>query len=86
MVTDVCRKWVLGSNIPIRLYVLDMWSVFCVPCVANIAVGLCVMDMWSELCVPYLGGGIEYSSRTVCNGRVVRAVCSVYGWWGLIYQ
>ena len=59
------HKWVLGSNIAIGLYVLDMWS---------------------ELCVPYLGGGIEYSSRTVCNGRVVRAVCSVYGWWGLIYQ
>ena len=34
---------------------------------SNIAVGLCVMDMWSELCVPYLGGGIEYSSRTVCR-------------------
>ena len=30
----VFRKWVLGSNIPIGLYVLDMWSVFCVPYVA----------------------------------------------------
>ena len=31
-----------------------------------------------------LGGGIEYSSRTVCNGHVVNAVCSVCGWWDLI--
>ncbi|KAK2140491.1 hypothetical protein NP493_5746g00000 [Ridgeia piscesae] len=53
--------WVLGSNIVIGLYVLDMWSV----CVfhmwvvrSNIVIGLYVLDMWSVLCVPYVGGGI----------------------------
>ena len=25
------RIWMLGSNIVIELYVLDMWSVLCVP-------------------------------------------------------
>ena len=27
----VFRIWMLGSNIVIELYVLDMWSVLCVP-------------------------------------------------------
>ena len=27
----VFRMWVVGSNIVIGLYVLDMWSVLCVP-------------------------------------------------------
>ena len=52
--------------------------------VTNIAVGLCIMDMWSVLCVPYVGGGIKYSDRTVHNGHVVSAVCSICGWWDLI--
>ena len=48
------RKWVVGSNIAIGLYVLDMWSVMCIP----LAIGLYIMDMWSVLCVPYVDGGI----------------------------
>ena len=38
----------------IGLYVLDMWSVLCVPYVgvSNIVIGLYVLDMWSVLCVP----------------------------------
>ena len=55
------RKWVLGSNIAIGLYIQGMWSMLCVPyvCVgSNIAVRLCVMDMWSVLCVAYVGVGI----------------------------
>ena len=46
--------WVLGCNIAIGLYVLDMWSVLCVP----LAIELYIMDMWSVLCVPHVGGGI----------------------------
>ena len=61
MVSDVFRKWVLGSNIAIgctyracgQCCVFHMWVVG-----SNIAVGLCIMDMWSVLCVPYVGGGI----------------------------
>ena len=55
--------WVVVSNIVIGLYhkdyVLDMWSVLCVPYVvvgSNIVIGLYVPDMWSVLCVPYLYG------------------------------
>ena len=51
------------SNILIGLYVLDMWSVLCVPlCMwvveSNIVIGLYILDMWSVLCVPYVYGGI----------------------------
>ena len=46
--------WMVGYNIPIGLYVLDMWSVMCIP----LAIGLYIMDMWSVLCVPYVDGGI----------------------------
>ena len=49
------RKWVVGYNIAIGLYVLDMWSVMCVRkwvVGSNIAIGLYVLDMWSVLCVP----------------------------------
>ena len=55
------RLWVLSSNIPIGLYVLDMWSVLCVPYVvlgSERVIGLCILDMWSMLCVLYVGGGI----------------------------
>ena len=31
VVSAVFRMWVLGSNIVTGLYVLDMWSVLCVP-------------------------------------------------------
>ena len=51
---------VVGSNIVIGLYVLDMWSVLCVPYLGGgMVIGLYVPDMWtwSVLCVPYLGGG-----------------------------
>ena len=53
--------WVVGSNIVIGLYVLDMWSVLCVPYVcgwcqpgttSNIVIGLYVLDMWSVLLMP----------------------------------
>ena len=50
------------SNILIGLYVLDMWSVLCVPCMwvvgSKIVIGLYILDMWSVLCVPYVYGGI----------------------------
>ena len=42
----------VGSNIVIGLYVLDMWSVLCIP----LAIGLYVLDMWSVLFVVYVGG------------------------------
>ena len=49
--------WVVGSKIVIGLYILDMWSVLCVPCMwvveSNIVIGLYILDMWSVLCVPY---------------------------------
>ena len=53
--------WVLGSNIVIGLYVLDMWSVMCVPYVgvaSNIAIRVYVLEMWSVLCVLYVCCGI----------------------------
>ena len=54
--------WVVESNIVIGLYILDMWSVLCVPCMwvvcSNIVIGLYVLDMWSVLCVLYVGGGV----------------------------
>ena len=31
----VFRIWVMGSNTVIELYVLDMWSVLCVPYVGG---------------------------------------------------
>ena len=31
VVSDVFRKWMVGYNIVIGLYVLDMWSVMCDP-------------------------------------------------------
>ena len=45
----------------IGLYVLDMWSVLCVPYVSDgiyKVIGLYVLDMWSVLCVPYASDGI----------------------------
>ena len=48
-------------------------------------IGLYVPEMWSVLCVPYLGGGILCSDRTIRTGPVVSAVCSVCGWWYLIW-
>ena len=54
--------WVVWSKIVIGLYILDMWSVLCVPYVgmveSNILIGLYILDMWSVLCVMYVGGGI----------------------------
>ena len=54
--------WVVGSNIVIGLYSLDMWSVLCVLCEwmvgSNIVIGLYSLDMWSVLCVLYVGVGI----------------------------
>ena len=50
---------VVCSNIVIGLYILDMWSVLCVPYVvveSNIVIGLYVLDMWSVLFVMYVGG------------------------------
>ena len=49
--------WVVWSNIVIGLYILDMWSVLCVPYMwveSNIVIGLYVLDMWSVLCVMYV--------------------------------
>ena len=46
----------------IGLYILDMWSVLCVPYVmveSNILIGLYVLDMWSVLCVMYVGGVLK---------------------------
>ena len=52
--------WVVWSKIVIGLYILDMWSVLCVPYVgmveSNILIGLYVLDMWSVLFVMYEGG------------------------------
>ena len=52
--------WVVGSKIVIGLYILDMWSVLCVPYMwvveYNILTGLYVLDMWSVLFVMYVGG------------------------------
>ena len=60
VVCSVC--WVVGSNIVIGLYVLDMWSV-CVFCMwvvgSNIVIGLYVLDMWSVLFVMYVGGSVQ---------------------------
>ena len=53
--------WVVGSNIAIGWYSLDIWSVLCVLYVGvgcNIVTGLYSLDMWSVLCVLYVGGGI----------------------------
>ena len=54
--------WVVGSKIVIGLYILDMWSVLCVPYGGwwglIIVIGLYILDMWSVLCVPYVGGGV----------------------------
>ena len=54
--------WVVGSKIVIGLYILDMWSVLCVPYLwmvgSKIVIGLYVLDLWSVLCVPYVGGGV----------------------------
>ena len=59
----VFRMWVVGSNIVIGLYVLDMWSVLFViwtmwVLCSNIVIGLNVLDMWSVFCVPYVAVGI----------------------------
>ena len=43
-----------------------------------------MLDIWSVLCVLYVGGGIEYSGRSVCTGHVLSAVCSLCRWWDLI--
>ena len=46
----VFRIWVMRSNIVIGLYVLDMWSVLCVPYGGvgyNIVIGMDVLVMWS---------------------------------------
>ena len=60
MVSVVFHMWVVGSKIEIGLYILDMWSVLCVPCMwvvgSNIVIGLYVLDMWSVLFVMYVGG------------------------------
>ena len=53
--------WVVGSKIVIGLYILDTWSVLCVPYVvvgSEIVIGVYVLDMWSVLCVLYVGGGV----------------------------
>ena len=53
--------WVVGSKIVIGLYVLDLWSVLCVPYYvvgSKIVIGLYLLDMWSVLFVPYVGGGV----------------------------
>ena len=45
----------------IGLYVLDLWSVLCVPYYvvgSKIVIGLYLLDMWSVLFVPYVGGGV----------------------------
>ena len=46
----------------IGLYVLDKWSVLCVPYVgvmrSNIAIRVYVLDMWSVLCVIITVGGM----------------------------
>ena len=48
-------------------------------------IGLYILDMWSVLFVMYEGGMYLYSDWTVHTGHVVSVVCSVCGWWNLIY-
>ena len=52
----------LGSKIAIVVYILDMWSVLCVPYMqvvgSKIAIGLYILDMWSVLCVPRVEVGV----------------------------
>ena len=56
--------WVVGSNIVIGLYTLNIWSVLCVLYVGggvvgcDIVTGLYSLDIWSVLCVLYVGGGM----------------------------
>ena len=56
MMYSVSYVDVVGSNIVIGLYVLDMWSVLYVfrkwVVGSNIVIGLYVLDIWSVLCVP----------------------------------
>ena len=82
--------WELGSDIVIRLYVPDMWSVLFVMYVGgmikysdwNVAYWICgqcfVFHMW------LLGSNIAIIIRNVRTGHVVSVVCSVYGCWDLI--
>ena len=80
----VFHNRVLGSNIVIGRYVLDMWSVLFfiwtmwVVC-SNIVIGLSILDMWSVLFVSCAGGDIKYSDRTVRIVHVVSVVCSIRG-------
>ena len=80
----------LGSNIVIRLYALDMWSVLFVMYVGGMfkysdwnertgyVVSVFVFHMW------LLGSNIAIIVRTVRTGNVVSVVCSIYGCWVLI--
>ena len=74
----------LGSNIAIGVYVLDMWSVLCVLYMGGgmkySDMSVCAGHMVSAMC-SLLGGGID---RTVLTGHMVSAVCSLCGWWDLI--
>ena len=72
--------WVLASNIPIVVYILDMWSVLFIWVVgSNIVIGLYALDMWSVLFVMYVSGMFKYSDCNERTGHVVSVVCSVYG-------
>ena len=52
---------------------------------SKLVIGLYILDMWSVLCVLYVGGMGLNSDRTVHTGHVVSVVCSVCGWWNIIY-
>ena len=57
------HMWMVRYNIVIGLYVLDMWSVLCVPythgcCGLIYSDRTYVLDMCSVLRVPYVGIGV----------------------------
>ena len=75
--------WVVGSNIVIGLYILDMWSVLCVLYVGGGGLNIvyectcwtygqcCVFSMWVV--------GPEYSDRTVLYWTCGQ--CCVFSMW-----
>ena len=82
MRSDVCSvQWVVGSNIVIGLYVLDMWSVLCVPYVDMVGYNIVIATGRTGHVV-----SVVYSicDRTVRTGHVVSVICCVCGRYVLI--
>ena len=74
--------WVVGSNIVIGLYSLDMWSVLCMWVVfSNIVIGLSVQDMWSMSFVMYVGDMFKYSDWTVAYWTCGQCCYVFYSDW-----